>query len=184
MSALRLRESSYAVLLLIALRGPSSPYDLKRAMHGLSLEFWAVPHTQLYAETERLANDGLLAVRRDADGRRRQTYRLTRRGRAVLDSWLGEADVSGMQIRDEAQLKLLGTELNDREHVAALARGQADHYRRRLERLEAIAAAATADTGRAMRYLAVPLGLAVYRAARDFWEGVAADPPGSTEPDR
>jgi DNA-binding PadR family transcriptional regulator len=135
-----------------------------------------VPHTQLYSESERLARDGMLAVRRDADGRRRQTYRLTRRGRAVLDAWLGDADVPGMQIRDEAQLKLLGSELSDAEHVAALARRQVDHYRQRLERLEAIAAVA-ADTERALRYLAVPLGLAVYRAAHDFWEGVASDPP-------
>jgi DNA-binding PadR family transcriptional regulator len=181
MSALRLRESSYAVLLLIALRGPSSPYDLKRALRSLSLEFWAVPHTQWYAETERLARDGLLGVRRDADGRRRQTYRLTRRGRAALDAWLADADVSGMQIRDEAQLKLLGSELSDAEHVTTLARRQVDHYRQRLERLEAIAAMATGDTERAMRYLAVPLGLAVYRAALAFWEGVAADPPGAAD---
>jgi len=184
MPAVRLRDSSYAVLLMIVLRGPSSPYDLKRALHGLSLEFWAVPHTQLYAETERLARDGLLAVRRDAAGRRRQTYRVTRRGRAALDAWLADADVPGMQIRDEAQLKLLGTELSDAAHVAALARRQADHYRRRLERLEAIAAAATADTGRAMRYLAVPLGLAVYRAALEFWDGIATNPPGNAHGDR
>jgi DNA-binding PadR family transcriptional regulator len=176
---LRLRESSYAVLLLIALRGPSSPYDLKRALHGLSQEFWAVPHTQVYAETERLARDGLLSVRRDADGRRRQTYRLTRRGRSVLEAWLADADASGMQIRDEAQLKLLGSELSEAASIAGLARRQADHYRQRLARLEAVAAAAAGDTERAMRYLAVPLGLAVYRAALDFWEAIAAAPPGA-----
>jgi DNA-binding PadR family transcriptional regulator len=170
------------VLLLIALRGPSSPYDLKRALHRLSLEFWAIPHTQLYAETDRLAEDGYLAVRKDPAGRRRHTYRLTRTGRAAVDAWLHDPDAASMQIRDEAQLKLLGTELSDPQHVAALAQRQISQYRQRLQRLQAIAADATADTDRASRYLAVPLGLAIYRAALQFWQGLADNPPHSAAP--
>ena len=46
---------AYAVLLLVALRGPSSPYDLKRALGQLAAEFWAVPPTQVYSEAARLA---------------------------------------------------------------------------------------------------------------------------------
>jgi hypothetical protein len=32
---------------------------------------------------------------------------------------------------------------------------------------------------RTLRYLGVPLGRAIYAAALDFWEGIAADPPGA-----
>jgi len=57
----RLSPSSYAVLGVVALRGPSTPYDLKRALGRVANEFWSVPHTQCYTETERLAGAGLVA---------------------------------------------------------------------------------------------------------------------------
>jgi DNA-binding PadR family transcriptional regulator len=178
MGAEPLRSSSYAILLLISLRGPSSPYDLKRALDRLALQFWAVPHTQLYDETARLATDGYLTVRREMAGRRRQTYRLSARGRRALDAWLRTSDAAGMAIRDEAQLKLMATELIDADAVRALAVAQVAHYRERMDLLEHIAASAAEHPEWALRYLALPLGRAIYRAALEFWEGVAADPPG------
>ena len=172
------RSSAYAVLLLVALRGPSSPYDLKRALGRLAAEFWAVPHTQVYSEAARLAEEGLLSVTAHEGGRRRQTYDLTPLGRSQLDAWLGDADTPGIQIRGEAELKLLGTELSDRDRVQALAAGQVAHYRDRLTALDAIVAEEARHPERASRYLAVPLGQALMRAALEFWENVAADPPG------
>ncbi len=170
-----IRSSSYAVLLLVALRGPSSPYDLKRAVSHIASQFWAVPHTQVYQETRRLAAEGLLAVSIAEGGRRRQTYTLTEAGRDALQSWLAEPAATGMEIRDEAQLKLMGTELSNRGAVQRLAREQAAQYRERLETLEKVAAT---QAGRELRLLAVPFGLAIYRAALDFWTGLADDPPG------
>jgi DNA-binding PadR family transcriptional regulator len=170
------------VLLLVALRGPSSPYDLKRALGRLAAQFWAVPHTQVYAETSRLAAEGLLSVEAEADGRRRRTYALTPLGRRHLDAWLADPAAGGIEIRDEAELKLLGTELSDREHVRALAEGQVELYRARLAELDAIEADASRRPERALRYLGVPLGRAVYSAALEFWEAVAADPPGPASP--
>jgi DNA-binding PadR family transcriptional regulator len=175
------RSSSYAVLLLVALRGPSSPYDLKRALGRLASQFWAVPHTQVYAETARLADEGLLSVEAEADGRRRRTYALTRLGRERLDAWLADPVAGGIEIRDEAELKLLGTELSDREHVLALAEHQVAMYRNRLAELEGIAAEATRRPERSLRYLGVPLGRAVFTAALEFWESVVADPPGDPQ---
>ena len=172
------RSSSYAVLLLIALRGPSSPYDLKRALVRLAAQFWAVPHTQVYAETARLADEGLLSMQADAEGRRRRTYALTPLGRQRLDAWLADPGAGGIEIRDEAELKLLGTELSDREQVRALAERQVELYRRRLAELDLIATDARQRPERALRYLGVPLGRAVYAAALEFWESMAADPPG------
>jgi DNA-binding PadR family transcriptional regulator len=179
-----LRSSSYAVLLLVALRGPSSPYDLKRALGRLASQFWAVPHTQVYAETARLAEEGLLTVEAESDGRRRRSYALTPLGRRRLDAWLGDPVADGIEIRDEAELKLLGTELSDREQVRALAAHQVALYQARLAELDAIDADSVRRPERALRYLGVPLGRAVFSAALEFWESIAADPPGPSPSDQ
>jgi len=50
------------------LRGPSTPYDLKRFVQLSVGNFWPFPHTQLYAEPARLAEAGLL----EETGRRRR----------------------------------------------------------------------------------------------------------------
>ena len=178
------RSSSYAILLLVALRGPSSPYDLKKALDRLAAQFWAVPHTQVYAETARLADEGLLSVVADLGGRRRQTYAITPLGRSEVDAWLGASGTAGMEIRDEAQLKLLGTELSDRARVRALAIGQVAYYQDRLSLLDAAADEAARHPERSERFLAVPLGQAVIRAALGFWEQMAADPVGPPVTDR
>jgi PadR family transcriptional regulator, regulatory protein AphA len=60
MSSVRLGPTSYVVLGTIALRGASTPYDLKRFVETTLGHFWAFPHSQLYAEPARLAEAGLL----------------------------------------------------------------------------------------------------------------------------
>jgi PadR family transcriptional regulator, regulatory protein AphA len=59
-SAIRLGPVSYLVLGIIAMRGPTTPYDLKRFVQLSIGHFWPFPHTQLYAEPARLAEAGLL----------------------------------------------------------------------------------------------------------------------------
>jgi PadR family transcriptional regulator, regulatory protein AphA len=39
--------------------------------------FWRLPHTQLYDESARLEQLGLLLVRHENEGRRRRTYSIT-----------------------------------------------------------------------------------------------------------
>ena len=168
----------------MALRGPSSPYDLERALARLASYFWAVPHTQVYGETARLADEGLLSGATSPSGRRRQTYDLTPAGRARLQAWLRDGEASGMEIRDEAQLKLLGTELSDREAVRALAAGQVAYYQRRLASIEAAQDEAGRHPEWAYRFLAVPLGRATLRAGLEFWQAIEADPPGPGRPGR
>ena len=85
----------------------------------------------------------------------------------------------GIEIRGEAELKLLGTELSDRERVQALAAGQVAHYRD---------ATGRSRCHRGRGGSAIPSGPAATsacrsagascRAALEFWEYVAADPPG------
>jgi DNA-binding PadR family transcriptional regulator len=167
------RSSSSAILLLLALRGPSSPYDLKRSLERLTGLFWAVPHTNVYDEVGRLAADGLVTVERAPDGRRRQTVTLTDAGRAALTGWLDSPTPMGMEIRDEAQLKLLGSELTDPEQVRRLAGEQVRAYEARLADLAATEAFARSQPDLAGRFLGVPLGRAVLTAARDFWRELA-----------
>ena len=60
MSNDKLTPTSYLVLGLIALLGRATSYDLK-AMVGRSIGyFWTFPHSQLYAEPDRLVGMGLL----------------------------------------------------------------------------------------------------------------------------
>src|SRR5262245_8127339 len=56
-----LSPTSAMVLGFLRAAGPSTPYDLKQ-MHALSVgHFWSIPHSQLYAEPERLAKAGLVS---------------------------------------------------------------------------------------------------------------------------
>src|SRR5689334_4259972 len=106
MSSMRLSETSYIVLGLIAELGSATPYDLKRMAQISTVNFWSVPHTQLYSESARLAEAGLLSERREQEGRRRRIYRVTERGRAALQAWLSEPTGELEQVRDPATLKL------------------------------------------------------------------------------
>jgi DNA-binding PadR family transcriptional regulator len=139
----------------------------------LTAEFWAVPHTNIYDEVGRLEGEGLVSVERATAGRRRQTLTLTDAGRAALDAWLVAPTPVGMEIRDEAQLKLLGSELSTPEQVRRLAVEQVRFYDERLEALAATEAFERAQPELAGRFLAVPLGRAVLTAARDFWRAKA-----------
>src|SRR5512133_344349 len=90
MSRPDLTPVSYVVLGLVARDGPSTPYALKTAVGRGIAHFWQFPHSQIYAETERLARLGLLAEEREQTGRRRRSYRITAAGRAALAAWLAE----------------------------------------------------------------------------------------------
>jgi PadR family transcriptional regulator, regulatory protein AphA len=102
----RLTETSYIVLGLIAQIGPATPYDLKRMAKISTFNFWAVPHTQLYTECERLGKEGLLSEEREESGRRRRVYSLTKPGRKALEEWLSEPTEEFEEVRDPATLKL------------------------------------------------------------------------------
>lgn len=106
----RLTGTSYAVLGLVATLGERSggatPYELKRAIEMSVANFWPVPHTTFYAEPDRLARVGLLAVEQEAGGRRRKRYSITDAGRAALEAWVAEPVAAPPQLRDELVLKV------------------------------------------------------------------------------
>lgn len=172
MSSLRLGPVSYLVLGITALRGPSTPYDLKRFVQLSIGHFWPFPHTQLYAEPERLAEAGLLAETREEGGRRRRHYAITDAGRERLGEWLGEPVTSPTEIRDLGLLKLFFSELAGSEDIVALAHEQAAAHRAKLATYEAIQERFADRPDLAIRLLSLELGTRLARAAESFWEDV------------
>jgi PadR family transcriptional regulator, regulatory protein AphA len=156
----RLGPVSYLVLGIIAMLGPSTPYDLKRFVQVGVANFWPFPHTQLYAEPKRLAEAGLLEETREESGRRR------------LAEWLSEPVATPTEFRDLGLLKFFFAELAEPEAVLALAHEQATAKRAQLAYFEALLERYGGQPELASRVLPAELGARVSRAAAEFWEEV------------
>ena len=53
-----LDDSAFAALGLIALRGPSTAYEIKRALSRITSEYWSVAHVTPYRVTAALERQG------------------------------------------------------------------------------------------------------------------------------
>ena len=180
----RLDDSAFAVLGLIALRGPSTAYEVKRALGRIADEFWPVPHVTPYRVTAELERLGLVTAEQEQGGRRRRVYSLTDEGRSALGAWLSEPTSETMTVRDPGQLHLLFAELADPAAIAELARAQALVYAARLATLDETEARLADDPVRSARLGPLRLGRAVFGAALSFWNSVAEAPdsPASWSP--
>jgi len=184
MSRPGLTPVSYVVLGLVARDGPSTPYALKTAVGRGVAHFWPFPHSQIYAETERLAGLGLLAEEREHTGRRRRSYRITGEGRAALADWLAEPTDEPPQIRSLGLLKLFFTQHAEPGDVAELARAQAELHRRTVEITAEIVERLTARGDRPGQLAVAQLMGDTYRVMAEHWERIgraAAEPPGPVE---
>jgi PadR family transcriptional regulator, regulatory protein AphA len=127
LSTPRLSDTSYAVLGLLDLFEPATPYQLKQIAQVSIFHFWSIPHTQLYTECARLAEAGLLDERREESGRRRRVYRLSAAGRKALRAWRADPNTDLYELRDPGLLKLFcGAD------PASLAEAQVERHERRL----------------------------------------------------
>lgn len=172
----RLGHVSYLVLGILAMRGTSTPYDLKRFVEYSVGHFWPFPHTQLYTEPERLAAAGLLEETREEGGRRRRYYTITDAGRAQLQAWLVAPETVPTEYRDVGVLKLFFAELATPDDVEALARTQAAAQRDVLATYEQILERYGERPEYAARLRSVDMGIRFTRAAIAFWDDVAAQP--------
>ena len=172
MSSVRLGPVSYLVLGITALRGSSTPYDLKRFVQLSIGHFWPFPHTQLYAEPERLAEAGLLEETREEGGRRRRHYTITDAGRERLGEWLEESVTSPTEIRDLGVLKLFFSELTGIDEIVALAHEQAAAHRAKLAVYDGLMERFADRPELATRLLSVELGMRLAHAAAGFWDDV------------
>ena len=102
-----LKPSSYLILSLVR-GGMTSGYAIKRFIDQTRMGvFWATTFAQIYPELAQLEDDGYLTHRDDPQGaRQRRAYELTEAGEAALMSWLREAEIPPMELRDEGLLRL------------------------------------------------------------------------------
>jgi DNA-binding PadR family transcriptional regulator len=177
-SDVRLGPSSLVILGILAVAGPATPYELKRAIGSSIGYFWPFPHAQLYAEAERLAALGLATETREEDGRRRRTYTITSAGRAAVEDWLRTPTPDAPQFRDIGLLKLAFGSLAGARAVEAIAADQAVAHATRLRAYEAYAAMPMEPHLRAT----LELGLRYERAALAFWQDLHIE-PATTSPD-
>ena len=166
----KLTTTSYVVLGMVAMRGPSTSYDLKRAVNHSVGYFWPFPHAQLYSEPKRLEELGLLDLEVEPEGRRRQTYTITDEGRDALSAWLAEPTTEQLQVRDVAELKLFFAEFAPPDDILNLAREQIEHHRERIAIYEGMQVRFRDRDDIADRMVPLRLGLAMEYAALDFWE--------------
>jgi DNA-binding PadR family transcriptional regulator len=179
-AAERLSPTSYVVLGMIGLRGPSTSYDLKRAINRSVGYFWVFPHAGLYSEPQRLERMGLLAADSERDGRRRRTYSLTEAGLKELRAWLAAPTNEHFQLRDVAELKLFFNELGEPGDVERLAREQMAQHRERIKEYEEIQKRFGQVGDVAPRMVTLRLGLELERAALRFWTSLAEAPDAVT----
>jgi len=170
MSTARLTPTSYVVLGMVSMRGPSTSYDLKRAVQNSVGYFWPFPHAQLYSEPKRLVELGLLEVQSEEEGRRRQTYTATEAGLAALQAWIAEPTEEQLQVRDVAELKLFFAEFARSDDILNLAREQIEQHRERISVYEGMQERFRDREDIAERMVPLRLGLAMEYAALDFWE--------------
>jgi DNA-binding PadR family transcriptional regulator len=175
MPGVRLSTTSYVVLGMIALRGPSTSYDLKRAMGHSVGYFWRFPHAQLYSEPQRLAESGLLRLDTEDEGRRRKTFSITAEGRTALREWLAEPTNEHFEMRDIAELKLFFSEAGDPGNVRNLAREQIKQHEQRIAVYEDMQRRFGDQPEVASRMVSLQLGLEMEHAALRFWTALAEE---------
>jgi PadR family transcriptional regulator AphA len=162
-----LTPTSYIVLGLVRQAGETTPYSLKQMAAATIGNFFSIPHSQLYAEPERLAGAGLLSVRREEGGRRRKHYSLTARGRRALESWLESPTEEMYELRDPGLLKLaMGSD------AKALARAQLPAHEERLQRFQEILRVLEASGATTEQRLVVESGIGHEREYVRFWKRV------------
>jgi DNA-binding PadR family transcriptional regulator len=181
MSTPRLSASSYLVLGWISLLGKPTTYDISRHVSYSVGEFWPFPQSQLYAETARLAEAGLLASEREEGGRHRRHYSITEKGRQALSSWLAEPTTEVPEIRHAGLLKLFFSELATTDEVVELARVQEALHREQLARYQAVVDKYGSRRELARRVATARFGVAYARTSAEFWREIAEHPPEVTE---
>ena len=166
---IRLTPVSYIVLGLVGWHGEATPYQLKTTVAGSIGNFWTIQHAQLYSEPERLAAAGLLAETREAEGRKRRTYRLTDEGRSALQAWLASPEGGLGEIRSPGLLQLFfGAD------PGPLAEAQIAAHEARLATYEELDAIADMPDG-PRRALAA--GIRLEREWLRFWRETSASRP-------
>jgi DNA-binding PadR family transcriptional regulator len=104
-------QTQFAILGLLAQRGPMSGYDLKRSVDESIAHFWREGWGRIYPTLRELEAAGMVSKRTETSKERkpgrpeRHVYSLRPAGRKRLREWLGH-DVTREVYRNELLLKL------------------------------------------------------------------------------
>lgn len=178
MSSDSLNPISYVVLGIVASRGPSTSYEMKKLV-GTSISFfWTFPHAQLYREPRRLVRLGLLDEAPQDSGRRRRVYTITAAGREALSAWLATPGPFNVEIRDLALLKLFFGRLAAAEDIAALADEQIAGHVRQQDAYKSVLERYSGRAELAHQLAPLQIGIAYEQAYIDFWRQIADNPSG------
>jgi PadR family transcriptional regulator AphA len=180
MSTPSLKPISYVVLGILATRGPSTSYEMKKMVATSISFFWTFPHAQLYREPQRLAKAGLLDQEQAQAGRRQRVFTITARGLEVLDVWLASPGSHDVEIRDLALLKLFFGRLVPEHKLVALAQEQIVGHRARKAQYEQLLQRYSTRTELAHQLAPLRIGVAYEQAYIDFWANVAEHPEDPT----
>jgi PadR family transcriptional regulator AphA len=165
---IQLTQTSYVVLGLVERAGEATPYDLKQIVAATVGGFFSIPHSQLYAEPERLARAGYLEERREQTGRRRKHYTLTAQGREALREWLRTPTGELYELRDPGLLKLaFGGD------PKTLAAAQLSAHEERLEELRRLARTLEMAGAPEEQRLVAEAGIGHSREYVRFWRKVS-----------
>jgi PadR family transcriptional regulator, regulatory protein AphA len=164
-SVISLTPTSYIVLGLVNAAGEATPYSLKQMAAASIGNFFSIPHSQLYAEPERLAGAGYLKVRRENGGRRRKHYSITAKGSKALAQWLESPTEEMYELRDPGLLKLaFGSDAKE------LAAAQLPAHEERLRRFQDILGVLEASGATFEQRLVVESGIGHEREYVRFWK--------------
>lgn len=165
----RLTPAQVIVLGLLRFAGRATPYELKAGAAVSVGNFWSVPHSQLYAEPDRLVARGLANVRQEPDGRRRKSYAITPAGAAALEAWVADPPTDLGELRTPALLAVFfGAD------PATVAATQLPLHRAKLAQYEHLVAAGEASTasgssGPRGPLLTLRAGVLSERAWIEYW---------------
>lgn len=115
-------KSKFAIMGMLAIAPKSSGYDIKKLMDGSTQYFWKETYSSIYPVLRILIEDKLIVLRKTPsnNGRQRDVYELTPKGRKELQDWLNKP-VENEQFRNELLLKLFFGEFvppsTTRKHV-------------------------------------------------------------------
>lgn len=158
--------SAYVVLGLVAKYENITAYGLKKTISEVIGNFWKIGHPQVYAVTKRLREEGYIAEHLEETGRRRRSFRLTRKGRDEFDGWMADTDGFYSEFRDVGTLKLFFADGLDDETMLAFAEGQERAHRARLAEFEEIA---RIYPPRGYQVKTIEMGRVAENATIDFW---------------
>ena len=144
--AAQLTTTEAAVLGLLS-HGPSSGYELKKAVESSVGYFWGPAKSQIYAVLPQLVESGLASVRKVEQAQRpdKNVYRLTAAGRDALKAWIEETPAPPDPDRNPLLLKVFFGDLASPEVLAEHIRARRLEAERLRETLEGFEGEADAD---------------------------------------